>query len=118
MTGGFFDVRDYQQRMEMLTQRAKQYDRYSDDLNIGESCYVLLLMYAIQSYRSGAVTAEELVHCQHDLQMKLERYYQHREIYDLHIGIRNRYSQVLTEAEKHGCPICKKLVRIFDGRER
>lgn len=34
-----------------------------------------------------------------------------------HASIRNRYSPVMTEAEKHGCPICKKLVRIFDGRE-
>ena len=34
-----------------------------------------------------------------------------------HACIRNSYSEVLTEAEKHGCPICRKLVRIFDGRE-
>ena len=34
-----------------------------------------------------------------------------------HANIRNRYSPVMTEAEKHGCPICRELVRIFDGRE-
>lgn len=35
-----------------------------------------------------------------------------------HAEINNRYSDLLTQAEKHGCPICKKLVRIFDGREK
>ena len=34
-----------------------------------------------------------------------------------HAQIRNRYSPVMTEAEKSGCPICRKLVRIFDGRD-
>ena len=34
-----------------------------------------------------------------------------------HAKIRNRYSPVMTDAEKNGCPICKKIVRIFDGRE-
>lgn len=34
-----------------------------------------------------------------------------------HAQIRNRYSPVMTDAEKNGCPICKKIVRIFDGRE-
>lgn len=117
MIGGFFDVRDYQQRIEMLTQRAKQSDRYSDDLDIGESCYLLALIHTIQCYRIGGMTAEELVSCHRHLKMQLERYYQHQEMFDKHIGIKNRYSHVLTEAEKHGCPICKKLVRIFDGRE-
>ena len=30
----------------------------------------------------------------------------------------NKYSPLLVEAEKHGCEICKKIVRIFDGREK
>ena len=100
-----------------MTGRAKQGCLYSDDLDIGENCYLLSLIRAIQGYRSGGLTADELVHCQRDLQMQLERYYQHRELFDQAVAIRNRYSEVLTEAEKHGCSICRKLVRIFDGRE-
>lgn len=28
-----------------------------------------------------------------------------------------RHSHILTEAEKCGCQICRKIVKIFDGRE-
>lgn len=115
--GQNFDAGNYRQRIEELTGRAKQGCLYSDDLDIGENCYLLSLIRAIQSYRSGGLTADELVHCQRDLQTELERYYQHRELFDQAVAIRNRYSEVLTEAEKHGCSICRKLVRIFDGRE-
>ena len=115
--GKFFDARDYQQRIGELTDRAKQYDTRLTDLDIGESGYLLALVYAVKLFRIGGLTADELVHCQRDLQTQLERHYQHRELFDQAAAIRNRCSEVLTEAEKHGCPICRKLVRIFDGRE-
>ncbi len=114
---GNFNAAVYRQRIGELTQRAKHLDRRSTDMTIGESCYLLSLIAAIHDYRIGGMTADDLVHCQRDLQMQLERYYQHHEIADNHISICNRYSHILVEAEKHGCPICQRLVRIFDGRE-
>lgn len=115
--GQFFDARDYRQKINELTQRAKQCDTRITDLTIGESSYLLALVYAVKLYRIGCMTTDELVHCQRDLQGQLECSYQHRELFDQAAIIRNRYSEVLTEAEKHGCPICQRLVRIFDGRE-
>lgn len=116
--GSNFDKRNYTQRIAALTQRAKKSDRYIRDLDIGESCYLLSLIGLIQSYRMKLVTQDELYHGQKNLETQLEKYYQHSEISDMHIRINNRCSEVMTEAEKHGCPICKKLVRIFDGREK
>ena len=56
-----------------------------------------------------------------DIKQELIATYQNNafweKLFEHHASIRNRYSPVMTEAEKHGCPICKKLVRIFDGRE-
>lgn len=101
----------------MLTKRAKSGNAYIHDLDIGESCYLLSLITQIQAYRTKQLTADKLFHKQKELEKQLQNYYQQQEINDLHIHIRNLYSEVLTEAEKSGCPICKKLVRIFDGRE-
>lgn len=100
-----------------LNERAKKRARIINDLNIGESCYLLSLIKAIDAYHNGIIDKDQLGQEQRMLQQQLEQYYQHSEINNYHIQIRNRYSHVMTEAEKEGCPICKKLVRIFDGRE-
>ena len=106
------------ERIQELTDRAKKLDKYIKDLEIGESCYLLALENAISSYRRKLIDRDQLLDVQKDLKMQLEKYYQHTEMFDRHIHICNRYSGVLIEAEKHGCPVCRKLVRIFDGREQ
>lgn len=113
-----FDKRNYSERISMLTERAKKLEPYIYDLDIGESCYLLSLVSAIELFRMKCIESDELYKKQKDLENMLLKYYQHREIDDIHIRIANRYSPVMTEAEKNGCPICQKLVRIFDGREK
>ena len=113
-----FDKRNYSERVSMLTQRAKENSLHTSDLDIGESCYLLSLISAIELFRMKCIESDELYKKQKDLENMLLKYYQHREIDDIHIRIANRYSPVMTEAEKNGCPICQKLVRIFDGREK
>lgn len=115
--GSVFDVRDYGERVRELTERAKRGDVYTDDLDIGESCYLMSLISAVRLFRMKCMNSDELFHEQKRLESELLRYYQHRELFDLHTAIRNRYSHVMTEAEKCGCHICRKLVRIFEGRE-
>ena len=39
------------------------------------------------------------------------------EVYDDHARRRVKISQLLTEADKNGCEICKRVSRVFDGRE-
>ncbi len=109
--------KDYLNRFDELTNRAKQRTPYLRDCDIGERCYVELLHLYIYQFRTNQLTAEQLKQMQKELKDLLSVYYQHCEIFEQATQIRNRYSPVLTEAEKHGCPICKKIVRIFDGRE-
>lgn len=40
-----------------------------------------------------------------------------RDIYDAHMARMVVISQCLSDAEKSGCDCCKKIARIFDGRE-
>lgn len=109
----------HSERLKMLTQRAKSKENnlYTNDLDIGESCYLWGLHYAVASYRSGFIDREKLAYTQKNLESQLLQYYQQCAMFDRHMEINNRYSPVMTEAQKHGCPICKKIVRIFDGRE-
>ena len=106
----------HSERITMLTERAKSGSSYINDLDIGESCYLLSLLSAVRLFRLRSMTSDELFHEQKRLEQQLLRYYQHRELFDHHVRIGNRYSEVLTDAEKHGCPICRKLIRILDGR--
>lgn len=106
------------ERIEELTNRAKRNDKHIADLDIGETAYLITLIDYIRQFRRNEIDANELRTNQMKLRAKLEVYYRHCEIYEQAADRRNRYSPVLTEAEKYGCPICKKIVRIFDGRDR
>jgi hypothetical protein len=114
--GNNFINRNYAEKIEILTSRAKDGSTHTADLDIGESCYLLSLIGAVKLFRMKCMSSDELYHEQKRLEAELLKYYQHRELFDLHISIRNRYSPVLTEAEKSGCNVCQRLVRIFDGR--
>ena len=105
------------ERIKLLTERAKTNNIYTDDLDIGESAYLLGLISAINLYNQKIIDRDELLFRQKQLQSQLEIYYIHCELYEYHANIRNKYSPVLTDAEQNGCPLCKKLIRIFDGRD-
>lgn len=109
-----FDKRNYSERISMLTERAKKLEPYIYDLDIGESCYLLSLVNAIELFREKCIGTNELLNKQKELEAKLMSYYQHCEIFDFHTNTRNKYSPVMTEATKHGCQICRKLVHIFE----
>lgn len=113
-----FDKSKYSNRIMELTARAKEGNDYTMDCNIGEAAYLGILLLYIKEWQNGQMKKDTLIKKQKELESKLLSYYQHLEMFDRHIQINNRYSHILTEAEKSGCPICRKLVRIFDGRER
>lgn len=111
-----FDIRNYEQRISELTDRAKSGNEYEDDCDLGEQFYLELLSLFVEKYEQRIISRDDLIRKQKALRQRLEKYYQWGEIFDRHTRIQNRCSPLLTEAEKHGCPVCKKLVRIFDGR--
>ena len=112
-----FDKSKYSNRIMELTARAKEGNDYTMDCNIGEAAYLETLLLYIRDWKSNKTDKDTLIKKQKELESKLLSYYQHREMFNRHIQINNRYSHILTEAEKSGCPICKKIVKILDGRE-
>lgn len=87
-------------------------------LNQSQQIFYLSMVKLYELYRNRTYTRSQA----HDMKQELINTYRNNEfrenLLEYHAQICNRYSEVLTEAEKHGCPICEKLVKIFDGRER
>ena len=108
---------DSDERIKLLNDRAKRSDRYTKDLNNAEANYLLALIQCLKDFKCGDIDKKELAIKQRELKQNLETDYAIREVHLHAVKVRNKYSAVLTEAEKNGCPICKKIVRIFDGRE-
>ena len=111
------DVNSYTDRISNLTERAKELHPYVRDTNIGERAYILALSTEIRAFREKHISRDDLTKVQAELKNELLKYYQQREMFDRHININNRYSPLLTQSEKTGCPVCRKIVRIFYGRE-
>lgn len=108
----------YREHLDELTERAKLAEPNAKGLNLGERHFVELLHFYIGRYRVRELTAEELTKKKKELENLMVDYWDMARIFRNDAQIRNSMGQTLTEAEKNGCPICKKLVRIFDGREK
>lgn len=107
----------YRSEIEKLTEQAKQKEPKTDNLDLGKKFFVELLHFYIMQYRTNNLTAEELTAKKKLLEKDLMNYWDSERIFKKHCEIRNRQSQWLIAAEKSGCEICKKLVRLFDGRD-
>lgn len=113
-----FDNRRYTDRIRELTQRAQTGNPYRDDCSIGEVCYTDMLEVYLYQHRQLGMPEEALAKKVITLKRKLLQYYQLEECSVEAARRRNRYSEVFSEIERHGCPLCRKVIRIFDGREK
>lgn len=88
-----------------------------EDVGFSDKLLYLSLRSLYDLYRRSGVSRDEAK----DIKTKLYEEYRRNSfderLLDHHARIRNSYSHILTEAEKSGCQICKKLVRVFDGRD-
>lgn len=87
-------------------------------LSQSEKLFYLQMVNIFFGYRHRLYTAEEAKQMKNMFVRDLEKYQMFESIFRHDAEIRNKQSQWFTKAEKEGCPICKKLVRIFDGREK
>lgn len=107
----------YEKDIEELTARAKKTDPRSDGLNLGEKFFVELLHFYIGQYRVKTITAEELKAKKKLLERDYINYRDFARIFEQHCEIRLKQGELLIRAEKDGCPICKEIVKVFDGRK-
>ena len=88
-----------------------------DNLTLPEQLLYTTARNIYKSYRDGIIGLEQAK--QEKLQSirnfgSLNLKY---EIYSDHVRRRVKISLLLTEADKNGCEICRRVSRVFDGRE-
>ena len=88
-----------------------------DNLTLPELCLYTTARNIYKSYYDGIITLEQAKNEKQKSISGFERMNMRYEVYDDHVRRRVKISQLLTEADKNGCEICKRVSRVFDGRE-
>ncbi len=86
----------------------------------GGVCDVALFIgmkYLYIAFKNGMATKEEISTEKKRLIASYKIALVDDELYKAHARLRNRISAQLCELERCGCEHCKKLIRIFDGRD-
>lgn len=100
-----------------LERTAARGEAMPDGLKQPEQLLFVSLRILYREYRSGAIEKEQAGQEKRKLIDEYELMMLHHRAYTQASERANRYSHILTDAEKSGCEICKKIVKIFDGRE-
>ena len=88
-----------------------------DSLTLPELCLYTTARNIYKSYHDGIITLEQAKNEKQRSISGFERMNMRYEVYDDHVRRRVKISQLLTEADKNGCEICRRVSRVFDGRE-
>lgn len=105
-------------RLSELERKAMHGEEMPTDLTQSEQLFYLSMIRLYELFNNHTYDRKQAKNIKQDLIAAYQNNAFWEKLFNYHVQIRNRYSHVLTEAEKNGCPICKKLVKIFDGRER
>lgn len=105
-------------RLSELEIKVKHGDDMPDGLTQSEQLYYLSMVQLYKLFYSHVYDRSQAKSIKQDIISAYRKNAFEESLIKHHADIRNKYSYVMTEAEKTGCPICQKLVRIFDGREK
>lgn len=104
-------------KQEELERLAAKSEPLPDNLTLPEQWLYLSLRALYREFRAGTITCEQAAQEKAKLLDEYELAKLHYSAYVQATERANRYSPLLVEAEKSGCDVCRKIVRIFDGRE-
>ena len=102
---------------EEIYELARKRQPAPDNMTLPEQLLYTTARNIYKSYSDGIITLEQAKSEKQKSIRDFENLSRKYEIYDDHARRRVKISQLLTEADKHGCEICKRVSRVFDGRE-
>ena len=105
-------------RLSELEIKAKHNEDMPTGLTQSEQLFYLSMVQLYKLFNSHVYDRSQAKSIKQDIISAYRKNAFEEKLIKHHADIRNKYSHVMTEAEKNGCPICQKLVRIFDGREK
>ena len=87
-----------------------------DNMTLPEQLLYTTARNIYKSYSDGLISIEQAKQEKLHSIRNFDRLSLENDIYDDHMRRMVTISQVLGEAEKHGCEHCRKVAKIFDGR--
>lgn len=102
---------------EEIYELARKRQPAPDNMTLPEQLLYTTARNIYKSYSDGIITLEQAKQEKQQSIRNFDNLSRKYEIYDDHARRRVKISQLLTEADKHGCEICKRVSRVFDGRE-
>lgn len=112
-----YDINKIENKIQIIEREAMSGREIPEDYTQPEQLLFLSLRVLHWEYRHRVITKEQAKEEKALLAREYIQAARFQVVYQESIEARNRMGQYLTEAVKHGCPICKKIVEIFDGRE-
>lgn len=109
-------VSDMVSDLEKLEHRAMKGMDMPEGLTQSQQCYYLSMIQLYALYYNHTYTKEQAKNAKQQILSAYSKNEFREKLLMYHAKLRNTYSPLLTEAEKTGCPVCRKIVRIFDGR--
>lgn len=102
---------------EEIYELARKRQPAPDNMTLPEQLLYTTARNIYKSYADGIISLEQAKQEKQQSIRNFDNLSRKYEIYDDHARRRVKISQLLTEADKNGCDICRRVSRVFDGRE-
>lgn len=101
---------------EELERLAAKSEPLPNNLTLPEQWLYLSLRVLYREFKTGAITREQATKEKTSILKQFEMAQLHHKAYTQATERSNKYGYLFAEAEKSGCDVCRKIVRILDGR--
>ena len=113
-----YDINKIESKICEIERNAMTGKELPDEYTQPEQLLFLSLRVLHWEYRHRQISLEQARKEKEQLVREYIQAARFQVIYQQAVEIRNHMGQYLTMANKGKCPICKKLVEIFEGREQ
>ena len=113
-----YDINKIESKICEIERNAMTGKELPDEYTQPEQLLFLSLRVLHWEYRHRQITIEQARKEKEQLVREYIQAARFQVIYQRAVEIRNRMGNYLTMATKGECPVCKKLVEIFEGREQ
>lgn len=103
--------------VEEIYELARKRQPAPDSLTLPELCLYTTVRNIYKSYQDGIITVEQAKQEKQQSIRSFDRMSLSHEVYTDHMRRMVKISSILSDAEKNGCECCRRVARVFDGRE-
>ena len=113
-----YDINKIESKISVIERLAMDGKELPKGYTQPEQLLFLSLRVLHWEYRHRQITLEQAKREKDQLVQEYVKAARFQVIYQQAVEVRNHMGQYLTMATKGECPVCKKLVEIFEGREQ